>query len=631
MAGNKVIEYIIRAKDMTSNGINSAVSRVRGMSSAMGAAFKGIGANLMNIKAGFDMVLAAARTFANAFISVIKEAFKFETAVANFKTLLGSMDEAKSHIAELKQFASQTPLTFEDLSQASKTLLSFGASVDTIMPSLKMLGDISLGDAQKFKGLALVFAQVQSQGKLMGQDLLQMVNQGFNPLTIIAQETGKSMSELKELMGDGAISFKMVEEAMRIATAEGGRFHGAMEESAKTGEGMVSTLKDNWSEAVRTFGDAFSGAAKSGIQIFIDKLQQLQEDGSIAGWAEVTANYLNVLIKAFSAVGSAVSFVWKGIKGTFGTAMAFAQGADQAILEGNWKDMFSRGADVALNYWNAEILGENQAQSAPKKKPTVKPKGKSLSEMLQGGGASAYRKEIANEIEQAKAKVQELEEIFKFDPTDDIALARLELAEDYAEALAECTSKEEKKELDSIAKIEQAKIDTEEKLRKMEDANLKKAEQERKKQEAEEEKERKELEKRIAQERKRIQSDLQRELQEAEAEQANAESALEQAQDKVRQAWGWYRDKDSLKAQIEEEKAEAAAQKQFEKDFEKLKSRRYDWRTADNLSLDDEAVRRVGLAMEEEKAALEYARQTAESSQQSAAALEAIQQAMEEG
>ena len=83
----------------------------------------------------------------------------------------------------------------------------------------------------------------------------------------------------------------------------------------------------------------------------------------------------------------------------------------------------------------------------------------------------------------------------------------------------------------------------------------------------------------------------------------DARTAQSKAESKLQQAWGWYRDKDSMRAQLEEEKADAAAQKQFEKDFAKLKSKRRDWRTAENLSVDDEAVRRVGLAREEKAAA----------------------------
>ena len=87
------------------------------------------------------------------------------------------------------------------------------------------------------------------------------------------------------------------------------------------------------------------------------------------------------------------------------------------------------------------------------------------------------------------------------------------------------------------------------------------------------------------------------------AEESKTRSAVSAAASKLQRAWGWYRDKDSMAAQLAEEKADAQARKQYEKDFERLKSRRRDWRTAENLSVDDEAVRRVALAREEKEAA----------------------------
>ena len=81
-----------------------------------------------------------------------------------------------------------------------------------------------MGNAQRFQALSLAFAQVSAAGKLTGQDLLQMVNAGFNPLQEMSKKTGKSISELKDLMADGAISTKMVEDAMASATGAGGRF-----------------------------------------------------------------------------------------------------------------------------------------------------------------------------------------------------------------------------------------------------------------------------------------------------------------------------------------------------------------------------------------------------------------------
>lgn len=90
------------------------------------------------------------------------------------------------------------------------------------------------------------------------------------------------------------------------------------------------------------------------------------------------------------------------------------------------------------------------------------------------------------------------------------------------------------------------------------------------------------------------------------ADESRTRSAAAAAESKLQRAWGWYRDKDSMAAQMQEEKADAQARKQFEKDFDRLKGRRRDWRTAENLSVDDEAVRRVALAREEKEAAEQH-------------------------
>lgn len=113
-----------------------------------------------------------------------------------------------------------------------------------------------------------------------------------------------------------------------------------------------------------------------------------------------------------------------------------------------------------------------------------------------------------------------------------------------------------------------------------------------------------------------------------EAEQAAA-SRLAAARAAVQQAWGWYRDKDSMKRQLDEEKANAAAERRFEKDFERLTFRR-DWRTAKNLSVEQEAVRRVGIAREEEAAAKKAAAETAKNTARAAEELARIREAVTE-
>ena len=78
-----------------------------------------------------------------------------------------------------------------DLAGGAQTMLAFNIEAEKVIPILKQIGDISMGDRDRFNSLVLAFSQMSATGKLMGQDLLQMINAGFNPLAIISEKTGK--------------------------------------------------------------------------------------------------------------------------------------------------------------------------------------------------------------------------------------------------------------------------------------------------------------------------------------------------------------------------------------------------------------------------------------------------------
>ncbi len=172
---------------------------------------------------------------------------QIEEYTANFRVMLGSVEDAVSRVEELKTMAARTPFGLTDLADATQTLLAFQVNADETTDILSMLGDVALGDAQKLSSLALVFGQVSSAGKLSGQDLLQFINVGFNPLNYIAERTGESMEALRKRMSEGKVTVSEVTQAFRDATSEGGQFYQGMAESSKTTGGLWSTLQDDWS------------------------------------------------------------------------------------------------------------------------------------------------------------------------------------------------------------------------------------------------------------------------------------------------------------------------------------------------------------------------------------------------
>ena len=138
------------------------------------------------------------------------------------------------------------------------------------------------------------------------------------------------------------------------------------------------------------------------------------------------------------------------------------------------------------------------------------------------------------------------------------------------------------------------------------------------------------LERQLHEERMRAAED---EYRQSAKMQSEAESRLAAAQSKVSEAWGFYRDKGKMQGAIDEFRAQQAAEKQWEKDFEKLRSKRRDWRDVEfgKLSADEEAVRQVALAKEEEQAAQQALDAINEQTARAADAVEEIHKILANG
>lgn len=182
-----------------------------------------------------------------------KLAASLESTSIAFETLIGNASVAKGLLYDLRKMGAETPFKFSDLADAAKTLKAFGVETDQILPTVKMLGDISSGSAEKMASLSVVMGQVASAGRLNGGDLLQFINASFNPLNVIIEKTGETMLEARKRMSAGGISFEEVADAMKTATSEGGDFYKMMEKQSKSFSGRLSTMGDAIDNALISF------------------------------------------------------------------------------------------------------------------------------------------------------------------------------------------------------------------------------------------------------------------------------------------------------------------------------------------------------------------------------------------
>lgn len=159
----------------------------------------------------------------------------------SFEVLFGSEETAKQMIDNITAYAAkaygQTAVT-----NAVQMQKGFDIETNEIMPNLRAIGDIAMGNKEKFNSLTLAFSQMSSTGKLMGQDFLQMINAGFNPLVQMSKTTGKSVAKLKDEMSKGLITSQMVKQAFYDAAGAGGQFNGMIDKMSKEAGGLWNNV-----------------------------------------------------------------------------------------------------------------------------------------------------------------------------------------------------------------------------------------------------------------------------------------------------------------------------------------------------------------------------------------------------
>lgn len=219
----------------------------------------------------------ALKRFASEIIRVRGEFQAMETAI---ETLVGK-EMSDKLIPQIKELAKISPLTMSDMVGAEKMMLGFNIQAEDTIRYLQALSDISMGDSVKFNSLTLAFSQMSAAGKLMGQDLNQMINAGFNPLQVISEKTGKSIATLKDEMSKGAVSAEMVQQAFIDATSAGGKFYQMSENASKTINGQISMMQDALDAAFNEIGQASEGVIMKGIQATTSLIRNYETVGKV--------------------------------------------------------------------------------------------------------------------------------------------------------------------------------------------------------------------------------------------------------------------------------------------------------------------------------------------------------------
>lgn len=178
-----------------------------------------------------------------------------KTIEAFFKTSGMTADDAakatKELIANQKELAGTIGLGTDKLIDANKMLIAAGISGERSQEAIAGLAKAIVatgGGNEEFSRMAANLQQIQSVGKAAAADMKQFSMAGVDVYSLIAEQTGKSVEQLKEM----DITFDMIVDALSAATSEGGKFFEAAQVGATTLQGQTSLLETTWREGLGT-------------------------------------------------------------------------------------------------------------------------------------------------------------------------------------------------------------------------------------------------------------------------------------------------------------------------------------------------------------------------------------------
>lgn len=293
-------------------GLQKGLQKAQGMVGSFASRTASAVSSAVRSAAGITATLGAGGLTAGL-VGAVKMAADAEQLAIQLEVLSGSAEKANSLIANMRSLALESPFDAQDLIEATKVMISFGVSADKAASYVSSVSEIAAGDAEKLSRLTLAFSQAAAAGRLMGQDVLQMVNAGFNPLQEISLQTGESIEQLRTRMEDGAISFEEVASAFERATKQGGRFFGMNDRMAQTTIGRWQKITEQIGNLARTIGTALLPAVKDILDIIERSIAEFDRwgesgEGAIGGIMRAIKN--GDMQAAFKLVVLELKLMW---------------------------------------------------------------------------------------------------------------------------------------------------------------------------------------------------------------------------------------------------------------------------------------------------------------------------------
>lgn len=254
-------------------------------------------------------------------------ATQLEQVSVGFKTMLGSAEKAQKFMKQLQAFANSTPFEFEDVTGAAQKFLSMGFAAKDVIPMLTAVGDAVAamgGSADNIDAITTALTQMQVKGKVSGEEIMQLSEQGVPAIQILADHFKVTTGEMSKMISNGDILSKkaipLIIDGMENGTKSVKGFGGMMQAQSETMAGKWSTFMDTLKSGLGNLATFSLPMAKKAVDVLSkgmsDFFAGLQGQGKLKGFSG-TLNDIGLGLRAMIGAFKEGDVTSKGLVGTF--------------------------------------------------------------------------------------------------------------------------------------------------------------------------------------------------------------------------------------------------------------------------------------------------------------------------
>lgn len=280
-------------------GMAEAKSHLGGFKDGIASAADGVKSFAEGVSVASAVVAGGLALMAK---SALNSAASFEQNRIAFETMLGSAEEARKLLKEISDFAMKTPFELPQLVEGSKKLLAYNVAAKDIIPTMKMLGDITSGvGVEKMPQLILAFGQVKAATKLTGMELRQFSEAGVPLLQALVDQANKAGGSWQTVGGAAKktkvdvaeLNDKLAIASQRLKEAEG---------NAKTKQSTLMSLRNTVQNYTQKIAEAGAATSKTG-KVFVKTTVTAQDMIKKISDGEVTFDQVQKALAGMTAEG----------------------------------------------------------------------------------------------------------------------------------------------------------------------------------------------------------------------------------------------------------------------------------------------------------------------------------------